>query len=284
MLVRLTSFALITFATLGIARADELATPDGPTVVDRVVAPAAPAAQSLSLPRGKIALALALQSDLTREAMGDAISLAPDLAYGVTDRITVALVHTTEGATGFWSGLGTGSLCISGDRCADVYSGGALLSKVSLKTGPLAIAALGGVVYHVDPFRLGLGAGAEAMWHAGKIGIHVKPTIYIGLNQRDGEMTASGAVIGPNKEFVNAPLSLVVAATPAMKLGVQTGVAGPVEGFGDGYRVPVAVMAGYAFGAGMNAGVAFSLDRVAGGSPGGAMDSRSLTLSVGWVR
>ena len=237
----------------------------------------------LTLPAGKLALQVDVQSNMTADAMGDSVSLAPDLAFGVTDAVTVALVHTVHNSTGFWSGLSTGSLCVAGEQCNDTYSTGALLSKIAVTSNArVAVAGLGGVVYNVDPFRLGLGAGAEALVRFGKLGVHAKPTIYIGLNERD-HMAA------PNKEFVNAPLSLLVAARPGLQLGVQSGIAGPVDGFGDAYRVPVAAMMSYAFMPNLTGGVAFSLDRVTGGAAPaaatpGALDTRSLTLSAVWVK
>ena len=93
--------------------------------------------------------------------------------------------------------------------------------------------------------------------------------------------------MAPNKEFLNLPLALLVPATARLQLGVQTGVAAPLDGFGEAYRVPVAVMGNYALGS-MTAGLALSFDRVAGGDSGmaapAALDTRSLTLSLGWVR
>jgi hypothetical protein len=166
-----------------------------------------------------------------------------------------------------------------GERCADTYSTGALLSKLDLvHRANLDVAALGGVIYNVDPFRVGIGLGGEALVQAGVVAVHFKPTIYIGVNERD-------AMVGPNKEFVNLPLALLVPATKRLQLGVQSGVAAPLDGFGDAYRIPVAMMGNLALGA-WSAGLAFSFDRVAGGGMDapGAFDTRSLTLSLGYVR
>ena len=227
---------------------------------------------SLTLPQKKLALSVAVQTD------GDATGLAPDLAVGVTDKLTVAIVHSTQNATGFWSGSGTGSLCITGDACGDLYTGGALLAKLGLASTPsFAFAALGGVIHNIAAERSGLGAGFEALYLAGPVGVHFKPTIYIGLDDRDA--------MAPNREYINAPLSLLVPATKTLQLGVQSGVAGPAEGFGDAYRIPVGAMGNYAFGAGMSAQLAFNLDRVAGGGEmASATDARSVTLTVGWVK
>ncbi|GEM_PF-3925029 len=227
---------------------------------------------SLTLPQGKLAMSVAVQTD------GNATGLAPDLAIGATDRLTVAIVHSTQNATGFWSGAGTGSFCIAGDACGDLYTGGALLGKLALVGNErLAIAALGGVIHNFAAERSGLGAGFEVLVLAGKLGVHVKPTIYIGLDDRDAAM--------PNTEYLNAPLSLLVPASQHLQLGVQTGVAGPIDGFADAYRIPVGAMGSYAFGPGMNAQLAFNLDRVAGGDAmATATDARSVTLTVGWVK
>ena len=82
------------------------------------------------------------------------------------------------------------------------------------------------------------------------------------------------------------PFSVLHATTSALQLGVQTGIAAPVDGFADAYRVPVGMLANYAVMPGLNASLAFSLDRVTGGGTmaGGALDARSLTLTVGWVK
>jgi hypothetical protein len=227
---------------------------------------------SLTLPQGKLAMSVAVQTD------GEATGLAPDLAIGATDRLTVAIVHSTQNATGFWSGAGTGSFCIAGEACGDLYTGGALLGKFALASSDrFAVAALGGVIHNLAAERSGLGAGVEALVLAGKVGVHFKPTIYIGLDDRDAAM--------PNTEYVNAPLSLLVAATKQLQLGVQSGVAGPVDGFAEAYRIPVGAMGSYSFGPGMNAQLAVNLDRVAGGNEMASMtDARSVTLTLGWVK
>jgi hypothetical protein len=227
---------------------------------------------SLTLPQGKLAMSVAMQTD------GDATGLAPDLAIGATDRLTLAVVHSTQNATGFWSGAGTGSFCIAGDACGDLYTGGALLGKFALAANDrFDVAALGGVIHNVAASRTGLGAGVEVLALAGKLGVHFKPTIYIGLDDRDAAM--------PNTEYVNAPLSLLVPATKQLQLGVQSGVAGPVDGFADAYRIPVGAMGSYSFGPGMNVQLAANLDRVAGcDAMGSATDARSVTVTLGWVK
>lgn len=232
---------------------------------------------AVTLPEHKVFVSIAAQSDLTSGAMGDMVSLAPDLAFGVTDDLTVALVHSVATATGFWSGHSNGSFCIAGEACGKLYNNGALLAKLGLVRGRVAVAALGGVIYNIDPARVGLGAGAEALYPIGKLGLHFKPTIYIGLNDRDAMV--------PNREFVNLPVSVLHATTSSLQLGIQTGVAAPLDGFAGAYRVPVAVMGNYGFAAGMSANLAFSFDRVAGAdSTMNATDARSVTLTLGMVR
>ncbi|MGE0396848.1 MAG: hypothetical protein AB7T06_09040 [Kofleriaceae bacterium] len=243
-------------------------------------APPPPAHLSLTLPQGAVAASVAAQSNISDG--GASVSLAPDLALGVTDTFTVALVHSTQNATGFWSGASTGSLCVAGDGCANVYSGGALLAKLALVERPrLALAALGGVIATVAPdTRFGLGAGVEALVDLGRAQLHFKPTIYIGLDDRDDAMA-------PNTEFVNAPISLYVPATRTLRFGVQTGVAAPVDHLADAYRIPAGVMGQVALSPAMSAQLAFNLDRVAGGEAmpaASATDARSLMLTLGWVK
>lgn len=143
----------------------------------------------------------------------------------------------------------------------------------------LAVAALGGLVYNVEPFRLGLGLGGEAMYQRGRVSLHAKPTIYIGMNEREGTVGVDGMMTGGNKEFLDLPVALLFSATSAMQVGIQSGVAAPLDGFTSAYRVPVALMGTYALPASTSAALALSLDRVVGADEGpSAMDARSLTL------
>jgi opacity protein-like surface antigen len=237
-------------------------------------------AHGLTLPKGGLAVFVNLGVGMSKENAGDPISLSPDIWYGVSDQLSVGLTHSIYGLTGFWSGALLGilgpSLCLSGDGCGDAYDVGAVQAKFGLKQdASMAFAAVGGLAYGIsDPFTLSLRAGVEGVWRSGKIGVHFTPSIYIGLNERDAG----------NKESLHVPVSVMFAANPQLQVGVQTGIQGPLDGFGDSYSIPLGLGAIYMVNPNIMAGGAFMLERVAGFEGVDAADLRSLSVFVGWMK
>jgi hypothetical protein len=231
------------------------------------------------LRKGGIAIHASLEVGMSKDSGGDPISIAPDVWYGVSDKLAVGLTHSAYGTTGFWTGQGN-SLCVAGDFCknadgdTEFYDNGGVQAKFGfMQSADMSIAAVGGLMYNVpDPFRMGLRAGIDGMWHSGKIGVAFTPSIQIGLNERDAG----------NKETLNVPVALMYMASPQLHVGLQTGIRGPLDGFGDAYSVPVGVGAMFMVNPNINVGGAFTLERVAGFDGPGAADLRSLALFVGW--
>src|SRR5882757_2600288 len=65
------------------------------------------------VPKGKLVLDAQLELNLSSGNAFKPVSLAPDLWYGVTDDITLGLVHSGLGETGFIGAVGD-SLCLTG--------------------------------------------------------------------------------------------------------------------------------------------------------------------------
>src|SRR5262245_59025670 len=95
---------------------------------------------SVTLPKGRVLLDAYLEINLSLAATFDPVSLSPDVWYGATDDITVGLVHSAVGSSGFIGDTGQ-SLCLVGDLCGDVYHNVGIDGRYKLKTGPLAYAA-----------------------------------------------------------------------------------------------------------------------------------------------
>jgi hypothetical protein len=232
------------------------------------------AAHGLTLPKGKIAIHGVVEVNMSKDAVGKPFSIAPDIWYGVSDKLTVGVVHSGFGATGFLGGVGNG-LCLAGEEkgCAEVYDNVGFEGKFSLKAEPnMSLAAVGGV--HLltlsDPMFADLKLGLAGAWRSGKISVMFAPSIFIGLTERDF-----------NKEILFIPVGAMFAANPKLAVGAQTGIAGPLDGFGDAYIVPLSLGGHYAVSDKVMVGAAFSFLNIAGKES--SADFRALNLMLGYM-
>jgi hypothetical protein len=76
----------------------------------RVTAGAAP---GLTLAPGGLFVQLDLELDASSGAVAKPFSIAPDVSVGATSDLTLSVIHSTYGTTGFRGGTGLG-LCVSG--------------------------------------------------------------------------------------------------------------------------------------------------------------------------
>lgn len=226
---------------------------------------------------GKIGVDVFVGMNLSKELVMKPFSVSPDVHYGVNDDLTVSLVHSGYGASGFWAYNGAGnSLCLAGEEngCAKLYDNVGLNALYKLSdSGDMALAADGGLyLQSFDPMMMSLKLGVRGVWTSGQMAVKFNPAVVVGVTERDAG----------NKEVLSVPVSFNYMVNDQLHVGVQTGILGPLDGFGDFYMVPVALGAGYKINDNMTAGGAFSLDRVAGFEGPGAADMRSLGLFLMW--
>lgn len=235
----------------------------------------APPTEQLTAPRGALVIDAFLELNLASGAAGKPISLAPDVWYGATDDLTIGLVHSSIGATGFLGGVGD-ALCLSGSSngCGSVYPGAGLDVRYRLKA-PLAFDG-GLYARDFDPFQLALKLGVSGRWRAGKAAIELQPNLFIGLTRREPDAAAPGPT---NKEVLNIPVTGSYAVADKLEFAAQLGLALPFEAAGDTFRIPLSVAVRYAASAKLGLGLVFSLPTVIGGSAlATGFDDRSLTL------
>jgi len=218
---------------------------------------------------GKIKINAAVGVNLSADAVADPIALAPDVVYGVMDKLDAGLYHTAMGITGFWSQNG-GGLCLVGDACGDVYNGPTgILANYSLAEGQLSVAGNGGLVLTNiagDTMFMGLKAGARVRYMIDdKMGLQVDPSIIIGLNERDF-----------NKEVIALPVAFMYAVDAKIHAGVQTGVFAPLEDIGDFYQIPLNLAGMYQVDSKLGVGGAFGFGNIAGKNS--SADFRNLTI------
>jgi len=224
------------------------------------------------LPKGKLAVHVALGVNMSKSAVAKPISVSPDIWYGVMPKLEVGLVHSNMGLSGFWFNTGQ-SLCLGGlERgCFKLYNSLGVLAHFSLMEGNLDLAADGGLIVRSlsDPMMLGLKAGVKGRWMSGKIMVMFAPNIYVGITERDF-----------NKESISVPVTVGFAVSPKLHAGVQTGIAGPLDGFGDAYIVPVGVGAMFMVNDKLGVGGSFNFPNLAG--KGSTADARDLTIFAMW--
>lgn len=250
---------------------------------------AAPQPPGPTLRAGTFALLASLQVGTSKGGKAfEPVSIAPDVYYGVSDRLELGLVTSWYGVTGFWSGAMLGfapsGLCTShrtnaaGVGCARRFdNAGAEAHYALLREGSFQLAAGGGLhATSFDPFTLDVKLGVHGMWRAGRVGLSFAPSLFIGVTQRHDPPDGTS-----NKEAVQLPVAVTFAALPQLLVGLQSGLRGPLDGFADAYSVPAALGAVFLIDPRFMVGAAFSLERVAGGDDLDAGDLRSMTVYGG---
>ncbi len=232
----------------------------------------------LTLPGGKLFLDAFLETSLSKDAAFKPVSLAPDLWYGISDDLTLGLVHSGRGATGIFGGVGDG-VCFTGkdNGCPKIYNNLGVDGRYQLvrKSG-LSLAVDGGLYGRsLDPFQLSLKLGVLARFYKEAFSVDFGPSIFIGLSKR-----AEGR---GNKEILTAPATFMYALTPSLGLAAQLALTLP---FSDTSSTMFGVSAGvqYFITSQLALDAVVSLPAVVGGSavPDG-VDMRTLTLGVAYA-
>jgi hypothetical protein len=239
-----------------------------------------PTAQ-LTLPKGRVLLDAFLEINLSDGRAGKPISLSPDVWYGATDDLTVGLVHSGLGTTGFIGGFGFGfrgdALCLTGDDngCDGVYTGAGLEVRYRLKPREFAWAVNGGLyALDFDPLQLAVKLGVVGRWEQGKLAVEFAPNVFLGVTNRDVTMD----VLRPNGETLFVPATAFYTVAPKIAVALQLGLVLPFEHIGDTYQVPVSISGHYELDDSVGLNLAFSLPRLVAGSAPDGIDVRSITL------
>jgi hypothetical protein len=231
---------------------------------------------SLTLPGGKLFLDAFVEVSLSKDMAFKPVSLAPDIWYGVSDDLTLGLVHSARGATGLWGSSGDG-LCFTGKSrgCSKVYNNlGANARYHLFRKGGIALAADGGLyAMSLDPFMLSLKLGGLLRFGFGAFSIEFDPNIFIGITKRsDG-----------NKEELTIPVTFMYALPMRLGIGAQLGAWIP---FGDTdlYQFGGSLGVQYFATDKLILDAVFSLPALAGGSAvADGVDLRTFTLGVAYA-
>jgi hypothetical protein len=205
--------------------------------------------EQLTLAAGKLTLNAFVEINLSKSAAFKPVSLTPDLWYGATDDLTVGLVHSSLGATGFLGGVGN-SLCLTGasNGCAHLYTDVGADVRYRL-VAPLSVDG-GLFILDIDnPFWLALKVGLDGRWRFDRLTVEATPSVFFGLTNRS---------LG-NKDVLSVPLTGSYDVTGEIMVSVQTGVQLRFEQTSDNYRIPLSLAGRYQLTPALGLGLAFTM-------------------------
>lgn len=246
---------------------------------------AGPMGERVVLPAKRLYARASLEIDLSSGSAGDPVGLSPDVFYGVSDALTIGLVHSSVGGLGLIGGTGN-SLCFT-EGCDGVYHNFGIDARYQFKTGTVAAAAnVGLVARDIDPFTLSLKLGAVGRYRpkpSSKLAIDFQPSLSIGITQREPAMVMMVSIPG-NTEIFALPITALYEVKPRITVLVQTGLVLPFESAGDLFFVPLSLGGSYAINKQISVEAAFTLQALLGGDgiPNG-FNARSFTIGGGYA-
>ena len=239
----------------------------------------------LVLGAGQIGLLGEIAVNFSTENVGKPLSIAPDIWYGVSNELTVGLVHSNTGLYEYWGGLGN-SLCVVGEDngCTDLYNRGGLRALYQFQRGDLQLAADGGLYWEsISPFALQLRAGLHGRYTSGKFGVEFTPAVHLGITERDSSF-----------DSILVPVTVGFQATPQLLVGLQSGInVLDIANAGDSWNLPLGIGAMYHVDQRLSAGASLNFvglreNTVGELDPGtsvtsGGTEFRTLNLVVGYL-
>ncbi len=237
----------------------------------------------LVLPKGRLIIGGVVDINLSDGRTFKDFGIAPDIKYGYSDELTLAVYHSSfdrtflAGGSGGAFGTFGGGLCF-GDICNDAWDGLDLDARYLLQTGKVDLAARGGLNIRGlsgDNVLLGLRLGLSGRYMAGELAILFEPAITIGVTERDAPIN--------NKETIALPVAVMYQSSPELALFANAGIFAPLDGFDDAWALGVGVGAWYAVDAKLDVGATLSFPRIAGASGVGTTDARVIGLLANYT-
>lgn len=254
---------------------------DEPPPPPKAPAPAAPTGERVVLPAKRLYVQAMFEIQLETDTAFDPFSFAPDVFYGVTDALTVGLIHSSLGGSGIIGGSGS-SLCFTAS--CDVYNGFGIDARYQFTSGKVSAAANFGLyVNELDPFQLAIKLGVIGRWRpspSSKLAVDFAPSLVLGLTEREPAMMGGTG----NKEVFTLAGTVIYAVTPKIAAMVQTGLVLPFANAADLFFVPLSLGGSYAVNKQITVMAAFSFLHLLGGETlKTGVDARSFTIGGGYA-
>lgn len=155
------------------------------------LAAAREAAADVPLANGQVEADLTIEANLHPSETAEPLSIAPDLWFGASDRLTLGIVHSGPAIDRLEPGA---SLCVRTfvTGCDRLWQRAGIDSLWTVQRGELLIAPRARfLVRDIDPVKPAVTLGALVQWTRGRWAITGDPYVMIGLaNQADGNRSA----------------------------------------------------------------------------------------------
>lgn len=233
-------------------------------------------AQSMTLREGAVNAMVNVEFDTSSGAAGEIVSIAPDLSFGATPDLTLSVIHSVIGRTGFRGSAGAG-ICIT-DACAHTYDNVGVEATYSLARGGFAVAANGGVhAWALDAGFYVVKVGAKARYTVDRLSVTMLPSVTVAVTERDA--------MPANRDRLWLPFLFMYGVGGGLSLGLGTGFKAAFDDIGTTYEVALGAVAQYAVSSDLVFGGSWVHGKMLGGDaviPEGAsgVDFRALHL---WV-
>jgi hypothetical protein len=231
---------------------------------------AAPAAADpIVLPRGAIQAELTVEASLSSRERFEPVSLAPDLWYGVTDRLTLGLTTSARAVSRVDAGLG---LCVRSDDhgCPRLYDD--LASDARWRLTPDA--ALRARLVHASfaPWKPSLRLGGTVRARRGAWTLEGDPHLGLGLYHTDAG----------NRATLELPAWIRFQLGCRAEGWIRTGVRGELAGFTEKAAIAVGLGGEVHLGRGVDVGAEVAFPSLLG--PQNQFRTRSAFVYVSLVR
>lgn len=207
-----------------------------------------------TLAPGMVEIFAPISIALSEDRVGEPVNIAPNIGFGVTDQLTVRLLHDEPFRP---PGAATG-ICIGGtdSGCPNAYNNvglDALYLFVNARN--LSIAAIAGLdAFNIDPFQFGGELGFILQLEGSIVQLELAPAFYIAFDDRDAG----------NEDFFGTRAELLVQVHKIVGLAAITGIYGRVDEFGDRFVIPVGVGASFSVTKDYDLGARFTFTNLLG--------------------
>ncbi|HLL21786.1 MAG TPA: hypothetical protein VK427_06635 [Kofleriaceae bacterium] len=188
--------------------------------------------RSFVLPRGGFEARLTLEYSLFERMVGEPIALAPDVWVGVTEQLTIGIIHSSQSVDRIAT---RSSFCLvkSDLLCDATYQGSGIDVRYQLRDAPISVAPRTRVLLRdVDPWKPAVTLGALVRWTHGRFSITTDPFLRLGLANRDKG----------NRAAFTLPLWFGVQPGRGWLVEIHTGAEGDLAVLRDGWHMPFGIV------------------------------------------
>lgn len=178
------------------------------------------------LGRHEIYARIVTEADLGPRRRARPLSLAPDVWFGVTDALTVGVIHSEASVDRIDAGS---SFCVRelATQCSGLYRGSGV--DLRWRWTPHVAWRVRGLLRDIDPVKPAITAGALLRWDRGRSFVASDPYLRVGLANREAG----------NRDALVVPIWLGRRLGDRAELAIHTGIDGDLAVWRDGWHIPL---------------------------------------------